>query len=299
MFVVFGGVGLVAYTVTVGLAFNLGALFRITPEQAAVGKWILLIIGVNVAVNFPFSVYGAVVNGFQRYDANSLVALCSSVLVAVVNVVVLWAGFGLVTLVACTTFVRVLTYSGLTANAYRISRAPRQSIAVHAQPTPRGHRFFSLRLDHRLGEQAELSARRDRDRRVMGSAPIAVWAVADRVAMAIQRLTNQLNGVSLQSSSTPTHCSAPTASKGTAGRNPPVAGHGGADLGCRHPARAAAHPRVGRAQYARGRAGHADSGAHRRHSCRQRERDHAAQGGGTRALSRHGEHRRWARRTFS
>ena len=80
----------------------------ITPDQAQTGKWILLIIGVNVSLNFPFSVFGGVINGFQRYDLNNMVAIAhqhrrrasstSSVLLA---------GYGLVALVAATTCVRV------------------------------------------------------------------------------------------------------------------------------------------------------------------------------------------------
>ena len=57
------------------VAFNLEHLFNITPEQAQTGKWVLLIIGVNVALNFPFSVYGGVISGFQRYDINNTLAV--------------------------------------------------------------------------------------------------------------------------------------------------------------------------------------------------------------------------------
>ena len=82
LFFVYTGAGLVAYLIAAVVAFNLGALFRITPEQAEVGRWLLLIIGVQVALNFPFSVFGGVVNGFQRYNVNSGVSIASSVAVA-------------------------------------------------------------------------------------------------------------------------------------------------------------------------------------------------------------------------
>ena len=63
LFFVFLGFGVLAYLVIGGLAFNLEHVFRISQAQAQVGKWILLIIGVNVAINFPFSVYGGVSSG--------------------------------------------------------------------------------------------------------------------------------------------------------------------------------------------------------------------------------------------
>ena len=50
----------------------------ITPEQAETGKWVLLIISVHVAMNFPFSVFGGVVTGFQRQHVNGFVAIASS-----------------------------------------------------------------------------------------------------------------------------------------------------------------------------------------------------------------------------
>ncbi len=112
--------GILAYAVVVGVAFNLDHVFKITPEQAETGKWILLIIGVHVALNFPFSVYGGVISGFQRYDVNNIVAIVTSIAVAVVNVAVLLAGYGLVALVAATTAVRVLAYFVYRANAYRV-----------------------------------------------------------------------------------------------------------------------------------------------------------------------------------
>src|SRR6185436_1286458 len=44
LFFVYAGVGILAYLVAAVVAFNLGALFRITPEQAETGRWLLLII---------------------------------------------------------------------------------------------------------------------------------------------------------------------------------------------------------------------------------------------------------------
>ncbi len=196
MFVVFGVLGLVAYAAMVGVAFNLGHVFRITPDQAAVGKWILLIVGLNVAANFPFSVYGAVMNGFQRYDANSIVAVGCSIAVAAANVLVLWAGFGLIALVACTTAVRLFTYFVYRLNAYRIFPQLQVNPALFRRSRVREATSFSIyaaiidwanRLNYQL-DAIVIGA-------TLGSAPVAIWAVADRIASVTQRLTNQLNGV--------------------------------------------------------------------------------------------------------
>ncbi|MGH9310476.1 MAG: lipopolysaccharide biosynthesis protein, partial [Vicinamibacterales bacterium] len=120
VFWVFTGIAVVAYGGVALVAFNLEHIFAITPEQAAVGKWILLIIGVYIGMHFPFGVYGGVISGFQRFDVNNTMAVIVSVTAAVVNVAVLRAGYDLVTLVAATTFVRVCGYFVYRRNAFRV-----------------------------------------------------------------------------------------------------------------------------------------------------------------------------------
>lgn len=196
LFFVYGGVGVLAYIVAAVVAFNLGALFRITPEQAEVGRWLLLIIGVQVALNFPFSVFGGVVNGFQRYNVNSGVSIVSSVAVAAVNVAILKAGYGLVPLVLATTAVRVATYFVYWRNACHIYPALRLSPSFFRRDRLRelmGFSVYSLLIDvgYRLNYQV--------DQLVIGTflgvTPIAIWAPASRIVTSTQQLTNQLNSV--------------------------------------------------------------------------------------------------------
>jgi O-antigen/teichoic acid export membrane protein len=196
LFFLFAGFGVLAYLVVIGLAFNLEHVFRIDHAQAEVGKWILLIIGVNVAINFPFSVYGGVSSGFQRYDINNMVAIVSNLTVAAVNVGVILAGYGLIPMVAATTFVRFVTYFLYRRNAYKVFPA------LHVRPSlfrssrlreVTGFSIYSSIIDWANKLNYEL------DEVVigvfMGAAPVAVWAVADRIISGTQRLTNQGNAV--------------------------------------------------------------------------------------------------------
>src|SRR5262249_57811886 len=109
LFMVFTTFGVLAYVVVVGVAFNLEHIFTLAPSQVETGRWILLIVGLNVAMNFAFAVYGGVCVGFQRMDSNNVVALVSSLAVAAANVVVILLGYGLIPLVAATTSVRLAT----------------------------------------------------------------------------------------------------------------------------------------------------------------------------------------------
>lgn len=196
LFFVFAGIGLLVYLLATGVAFNLENIFKVTAAQAETGRWITLIVALYVALNFPFSVYGGVMSGFQRYDANNLVAIVTSIAAALVNVAVLLAGSGLVVLVASTTAVRVLAFFLYRRNAYRIFPELRISPSLFRAARLREVTGFSIysaiidwanKLNYQLDELVIGM--------FMGSAAVAVWAVAERIISGTQRLTNQLNGV--------------------------------------------------------------------------------------------------------
>jgi O-antigen/teichoic acid export membrane protein len=196
LFVVFSIVGLVAYGVAVIVAFNLGHIFKLTPDQAQTGKWILMIIAIHISLNFPFSVFGGIISGFQRYDANNLVAIATSLAVALVNAVILLAGYGLVTLVAATTCVRIVAYFVYRNNAYRIFPELAIRLSLFRRSRLREVTTFSVyssvidwanKLNYQL-DQLVIGA-------FLGSSAVAVWAPAERIITGTQRLTNQLNGV--------------------------------------------------------------------------------------------------------
>ena len=196
LFFLFAAFGLLAYAVIVGLALNLDHVFRITHAQADIGRWILLIVGVNVAMNFPFSVYGGVTSGFQRYDINNVVAIVSNVLVATVNVIVVLLGYGLIPLVAATSLVRFLTYFVYRRSAFTVFPALRIRPTLFRRERLRevtGFSIYSSVIDWANKLNYEL------DEVVigvfMGAAPVAAWAVADRILSGTQRLTNQGNAV--------------------------------------------------------------------------------------------------------
>ena len=196
MFYVYAAIGVAAYLVIIAIALNFQHFFRITPEQAEIGKWILLIIGLNIACNFPFSIFGGVIDGFQRYDRNNIVAIVTSLCVAVANAAVLLSGHGLLALVAATTSVRLLAYAVYRMNAYRIYPPLRIRASFFRKSRLRevtGFSVYSSVIDWANKLNYEL------DEIVigvfLGAAPVAVWAVADRIISGIQRLTNQVNGV--------------------------------------------------------------------------------------------------------
>jgi O-antigen/teichoic acid export membrane protein len=194
MFFLFAAFGTITYGVAIAIAMHLDRLFHVTPDQVHVGQLVLLIISLNVAMGMAFSVFGGVINGFQRYDLNNLVGTISSLVTAAVNVAVLDAGYGLVELVAATTAVRLLTYFVYRSNAYRVFPALRIRAGSFRIARLREVTFFSvyiLLID--WANKVNYSV----DALVIGAflstSAVAVWTVGQRLAEVTQRLTNQLN----------------------------------------------------------------------------------------------------------
>jgi len=194
LFFLLMGVGTLAYVAAVVLSYNLGTLFNLDPAQAGTGQAILLIVSAYVAMSFPFSVFGGIVNGFQQYYLNNVVSLFTSILVALINVAVIGAGYGVVELVAATTAVRMLCNFAYRWNAYQAF--PLLSVQWKHVRKARlrevtGFSAFLLLIN--IAGKISYSADTVVIGAFLGTAAIAVWAVAQRLIGMIQMLTRQLN----------------------------------------------------------------------------------------------------------
>jgi O-antigen/teichoic acid export membrane protein len=194
LFFLFLGIGVVAYGIAIALAFNFERLFNVTPEQASTGRTILLILAVYVALSFPFSVFGGIVNGFQRNYLNGVISIINVGVQAIVNVIVLLAGYGIIELVATTTAVHVLCYIAYRLNAYRVF--PGLSIRLRHFKAARLREvtaFSSFLLLIDIAAKINFATDTMVIGAFMSTAAIAVWAVASRLIGATRMLTNQLN----------------------------------------------------------------------------------------------------------
>lgn len=195
LFFVFSAIGIGVFAIAAGIALNLHHFFKLEPDQAATGRSVLLFVSAYVALGFPFSVFGGVVNGFQRRYLNGWVAIGTTIVVALVNIAVLEMGYGLVELVAATTIVRIISYFLYGLNAYR------------AFPGLRiGPRYFRM---NRLREVSRVSLylllidianklNYSTDTVVIGAfmstVAISIWAIAQRLIETTQNVTSQMNG---------------------------------------------------------------------------------------------------------
>ncbi len=196
LFFLFSGIGVLTIAAAAVVGSSLGAMFHLSAEQATVGRTVLLVISVQVACGFAFSVFGGVVNGFQRYDLNNVVGAASTLLAAAVNLAVVWAGYGVVPLVIATTTVRVGALLVYRRNAYRVFPALRISPALVRRARLREVTEFSVFVAV-LDWAAKVNYSVDAVviGGFLGTVFVAAWTVSQRLAETIQRLTNQLNDV--------------------------------------------------------------------------------------------------------
>jgi O-antigen/teichoic acid export membrane protein len=195
-FYLFAGFGVVTYLVAMVLAAYIDRVLHLTPDQIHTARLVLLITSVSVALGTACTVFGAVINGFQRYDLNNIAGTASTIVIAIVNVLVLWAGYGLVELVFATTAIRVLTYWVYRANAYRVFPAMRLRLHLFHRERLRELTSFSVFMAlidwaNKLNYSIDAIVIGI----MLGTGAVAVWSVGQRLAEATQRLTNQLNDI--------------------------------------------------------------------------------------------------------
>lgn len=195
-FFLFTGLGLLCYLVAIGVAALLPHLFSLAPGQVRTGRIVLLIIAANVALHFAFSVYGAVVNGFERNYRNVSVSLASEAAAAIGNLSVLLLGGGVVQVVAVTTVIRMAPYWFYRRNAHQVFPELRIRWSHVRRERLRELTGFSAYLAV-MDWSARLTYAFDAIilGALLGTGAVAVYSVGQKMSDGLSRLTQQLHTV--------------------------------------------------------------------------------------------------------
>jgi O-antigen/teichoic acid export membrane protein len=194
LYTVFTGMGIVAVTIAIVIAWLMPHIFNLEPDQVNTGRTILLIVAVNVGLHFNFAVYGGVVNGFQRYYLNNVIGAVTMVIAAVVNVIVLKLGYGLIELVAATTAVRMAPYYLYRRNARAVFPELELSLRLFRRERLREVTGFSIYL-----AITDWSSRLNYalDTFTIGiflnTAAVGVYSIGLRLSEALFRMTSQFH----------------------------------------------------------------------------------------------------------
>ena len=194
IFFLFSVIAVAMYGIAVALAFNIGEILRLGAGQETTARWLLLIVSAQIAVGLPFSVFGGITNGFQRYYLNTLISIATSLIAAAANVVVVLRGHGLVELVAVTTGIRIAALFAYRVNAYRVF--PQLSIRWSHVRRVRlrevtAFSVFLFIID--IAQKINYTADTIVVGAFLGTAAVAVWAVADRLIHAVKTLSKAIS----------------------------------------------------------------------------------------------------------
>jgi O-antigen/teichoic acid export membrane protein len=195
--VVYGGIGAAtAAVIAVMIAAVVPRFPHLAPVQIRTAQVLLALTGLRIAIGFPMSVFGAITNARQRFALNNTVAVVTTLLNAAVTYVVLSRGHGLVLLVACTTALHVCSYGAYAWTATVAFPELRLRVGLFSRGivteiTAFSAYFFIVDVAVQIGynlDNVVVGA-------FLGTAAIAVYAIALRLADYQRQLCSQVNAL--------------------------------------------------------------------------------------------------------
>ncbi len=195
--VVYIGIGLVALgAVAVLASVALPRFPNLSPAEVRTAQVVLVIVGLRAAIAFPMSIFGAVTTARQRFALTGSIAIGVALLQGAATYLLLRSGYGLVTLVATTTFIAVASYAAYIAAAVVTFPRMRLSLSRFSLRQAREVTTFSLYLFLiSLAIQFGYNVDNVIIAAFAGTSAVAVYAVAFRLADYQRQLCNQFNGL--------------------------------------------------------------------------------------------------------
>jgi len=96
------GIGVVSMAITLIAAYYVNSIFRIQPEFVPTARLLLLMVGASVSVGFPLGVFSGILEGLQRFYLLNFTSISSTLIRAVLIVIALHHGRGLLTVALVT-----------------------------------------------------------------------------------------------------------------------------------------------------------------------------------------------------
>jgi len=131
-------IGMVCLAVTAVLAFYVNTFFHIPAALQSSSPLLIWMVGVSVALGFPLGAVGGFLEGLQRFEILNWSSIISSLVRALLIVVVLRHGFGLLTIVFITVALPIL------ASVIRVF------IALHLCPVLFGWKYIDRETFHKI-----------------------------------------------------------------------------------------------------------------------------------------------------
>lgn len=107
----YGGIGLLLLVVTLAASFYVDSIFRIPPALQWSARILFLVVGTAVAIGFPLTVFAGVLEGLQKFHWLSLTQTGYNLLRALLIVLALGRGGGLLAIALISMTLNLCTYA--------------------------------------------------------------------------------------------------------------------------------------------------------------------------------------------
>jgi O-antigen/teichoic acid export membrane protein len=141
---IFTAAGLLALGIALAIAFVALPLFAIPVALHEEARWLLVLLGLNLALGLPLSVFPSLLDGLGRYPAKTALRTTALLVRSALVLVVVWRGEGLVALGLAITASNLLENVGMAVLAWRYLPALRCSLGFVDRTTFREIRGYSV-----------------------------------------------------------------------------------------------------------------------------------------------------------
>jgi O-antigen/teichoic acid export membrane protein len=194
--VVYGLVACVILAATLFLSLNFPRFFQVNPDQVSISQWALLISGLGIALRFPLNIFGGLLHGYQRYDLAFGTEVLFHIVNAVLTVVLLNMGYGLLALMLIASSTSLAAALVIAFHAFRIVGPLKISLLQFQwnkvmEILSFSTFFFFMSLAVMISHRS--------DQVVIGiflpTTAVAIYAISLKIAELVRRLAGQLNSI--------------------------------------------------------------------------------------------------------
>jgi O-antigen/teichoic acid export membrane protein len=104
------GAAILCIIMSVILAFNFLNLFHVENISTNILRWSIIIVGINLGLTFPFAIFNAILASLQRFDIQNIIGITTSIIQAILVVIILKSGYHILGLAIVSLIVGSLGY---------------------------------------------------------------------------------------------------------------------------------------------------------------------------------------------
>jgi O-antigen/teichoic acid export membrane protein len=141
---IFAAAGTVVLALTLVFAYPAFGLLNVPGDLANEGQWMLILLGLNLALGLPMNVFACVLDGLGRYPAKSAIRTTGIVIRSILFIVVIRSGGGLLPVAIAVTAYTLVEHLAMAVAVRHYLPGLRFSPRLVDRPTLRAIRGYSI-----------------------------------------------------------------------------------------------------------------------------------------------------------